>query len=262
MYQMDATLRAILLTTTLSGVVSISAAAFLSFGLLARMAERMVSLSVGIMLSTSLLHAMPEAIESKVAPVSLFATLLGGLLTFFMLEKMAIVHGATPADTSHPAQAAGHGHHHGSHGTTRSAWMVLVGDGLHNFTDGIMIAAAFLADPALGILTGMAIVAHEIPQEVGDFVVLLNSGYSRARAYLFNLLCSLMALVGGVLGYYMLDKAGNLVPYVLTFASAGFLYVAISHLMPQLQRKDTWRDSLPQLGLIAIGILVVLLILD
>jgi zinc and cadmium transporter len=259
---MDATLRAILLTTTLSGVVSISAAAFLSFGLLARMAERMVSLSVGIMLSTSLLHAMPEAIESKVAPISLFATLLGGLLTFFMLEKMAIVHGGTPADTSHPAQPVGYGHHHGSHGTTRSAWMVLAGDGLHNFTDGIMIAAAFLADPALGILTGMAIVAHEIPQEVGDFVVLLNSGYSRARAYLFNLLCSLMALVGGVLGYYMLDKAGNLVPYVLTFASAGFLYVAISHLMPQLQRKDTWRDSLPQLGLIAIGILVVLLILD
>ena len=178
---MDATLRAILLTTTLSGVVSISAAAFLSFGLLARMAERMVSLSVGIMLSTSLLHAMPEAIESKVAPVSLFATLLGGLLTFFMLEKMAIVHGGTPADASHPAQSVGHGHHHGSHGTTRSAWMVLVGDGLHNFTDGIMIAAAFLADPALGILTGMAIVAHEIPQEVGDFVVLLNWEEHRIR---------------------------------------------------------------------------------
>jgi zinc and cadmium transporter len=125
-----------------------------------------------------------------------------------------------------------------------------------------MIAAAFLADPALGILTGMAIVAHELPQEVGDFVVLLNSGYTRARAYLLNLLCSLMALIGGVLGYFMLDKASNLVPYVLTFASAGFLYVAISHLMPQLQRKDTLRDSLPQVGLIAIGILVVVLILD
>lgn len=252
---MDATLRAILLTTTLSGVVSISAAAFLSFGLLARMAERMVSLSVGIMLSTSLLHAMPEALESSASPESLFATLLAGLLAFFVLEKLAILHDG-PASAGH-AQ----GYHH-QHGSKRSAWMVLAGDGLHNFTDGIMIAAAFLADPALGILTGMAIVAHELPQEVGDFVVLLNSGYSRARAYLLNLLCSLMALIGGVLGYFMLDKAGNLVPYVLTFASAGFLYVAISHLMPQLQRKDTLRDSLPQIGLIAIGILVVVLILD
>jgi zinc and cadmium transporter len=250
---MDATLRAILLTTTLSGVVSISAAAFLSFGLLARMAERMVSLSVGIMLSTSLLHAMPEALESTASAESLFATLLAGLLAFFVLEKLSILHDG-PSSADHQ-----HGHHHGG---KRSAWMVLAGDGLHNFTDGIMIAAAFLADPALGILTGMAIVAHELPQEVGDFVVLLNSGYTRARAYLLNLLCSLMALIGGVLGYFMLDKAGNLVPYVLTFASAGFLYVAISHLMPQLQRKDTLRDSLPQVGLIAIGILVVVLILD
>jgi zinc and cadmium transporter len=254
---MDATLRAILLTTTLSGVVSISAAAFLSFGLLARMAERMVSLSVGIMLSTSLLHAMPEAFASKASPESLFATLLAGLLAFFVLEKLAILHdGAASAAHHHGHQ---HGHHHAN---KRSAWMVLAGDGLHNFTDGIMIAAAFLADPALGILTGMAIVAHELPQEVGDFVVLLNSGYTRCRAYLLNLLCSLMALIGGVLGYFMLDRAGSLVPYVLTFASAGFLYVAVSHLMPQLQRKDTLRDSLPQIGLIAIGILVVVLILD
>jgi zinc and cadmium transporter len=251
---MDATLRAILLTTTLSGVVSISAAAFLSFGLLARLAERLLSLSVGIMLSTSLLHAMPEAMASKASPESLFATLLAGLLSFFLLEKAAILH-AGPQRDDHP-----HGHH--GRGTDRSAWMVLAGDGLHNFTDGIMIAAAFLADPALGVLTGMAIVAHEIPQEVGDFVVLLNSGYSRSKAYLFNLLCSLMALFGGVLGYFMLDRAGALVPYVLSFASAGFLYVAISHLMPRLQRKDTLRDSLPQVGLIAIGILIVLLILD
>lgn len=139
--------------------------------------------------------------------------------------------------------------------------MVLLGDALHNFTDGIMIAAAFIAEPSLGILTGLAIVAHEIPQEVGDFVVLLNAGYSRARAYLFNLLCSLMALAGGVLGFYTLDRASGLVPYVLAFASAGFLYVAISHLMPQLQSKDTLAETMPQLGLIAAGVLGVALIL-
>ena len=255
---MDVTLRAILLTTTLSGVISISAAAFLSFGLLARMAERMLSLSVGIMLATSLLHALPEALHANVPPESLFATLLAGLLSFFLLEKIAILR-AGPQ----PALAMAHGHHHGhSHGGERTGAMVLLGDALHNFTDGIMIAAAFLADPSLGILTGLAIVAHEIPQEVGDFVVLLNAGYSRTRAYLFNLLCSMMALAGGILGFYTLDKASGMVPYVLAFASAGFLYVAISHLMPQMQRKTTLAETMPQLGLIAIGVLGVALLID
>ena len=260
---MDVTLRGILLTTTLSGVISISAAAFLSFGLLARMAERTLSLSVGIMLATSLLHALPEALQADVPPQSLFATLLAGLLSFFLLEKIAILRaGPVVALPGVPKDGHAHVHAHGhGHGGERSAAMVLLGDGLHNFTDGIMIAAAFVADPGLGILTGLAIVAHEIPQEVGDFVVLLNAGYSRARAYLFNLLCSMMALVGGVLGFYTLDRASGLVPYVLAFASAGFLYVAISHLMPQLQRKTTLAETLPQLGLIAIGVLGVAVIL-
>jgi zinc and cadmium transporter len=252
---MDVTLRAILLTTTLSGLVSISAAAFLSFGLLKRMADSMLSLSVGIMLATSLLHALPEALQGRVQPQSLFATLLAGLLSFFMLEKIAILRAAPQ-----PVAEFAHGHHHG-HGE-RSAGMVLLGDALHNFTDGIMIAAAFLADPSLDILTGLAIVAHEIPQEVGDFVVLLNTGYSRCKAYLFNLLCSMMALIGGILGFYTLDKASGLVPYVLAFASAGFLYVAISHLMPQLQRKVKLGETMPQLGLIAIGVLGVALMID
>ena len=260
---MDVTLRAILLTTTLSGVISISAAAFLSFGLLARMAERMLSLSVGIMLATSLLHALPEALHGHIPPENLFATLLAGLLSFFLLEKVAILRaGQQPALALglQTAPAMANGHHHG-HGE-RSGAMILLGDALHNFTDGIMIAAAFLADPSLGILTGLAIVAHEIPQEVGDFVVLLKAGYSRTKAYLFNLLCSMMALLGGVLGFYTLDQASGLVPYVLAFASAGFLYVAISHLMPQMQRKTTLAETMPQLGLIAIGVLGVALLID
>lgn len=217
----------------------------------------MLSLSVGVMLATSMLHALPEAMEASGHPHRLFATLLAGLLAFFALEKGALLH-AGPGNHAH---AGGHRHGHGhAHGPERSAWLVLAGDALHNFTDGIMIAAAFLADPGLGILTGLAIVAHEIPQEVSDFVVLLNAGFSRTRAYLFNLLCSVMALAGGVLGYLTLGRAGALVPYVVTFASAGFLYVAVSHLMPRLQRKVTLRESVPQLGLIATGVLGVLLL--
>lgn len=245
----DATLGAILLTTTLAGAVSISAAAFVSFSLLEAIADRMLSLSVGVMLATSLLHALPEAMQAGPQPRALFATLLAGLLTFFVLEKGARLHGGSTPSPTTPAAHVNHHHH------ARSAWMVLAGDGLHNFTDGIMIAAAFLANPGLGILTGLAIVAHEIPQEIGDFVVLLNAGFSRTRAYVFNLLCSAMGLAGATLGYLMLGRVGNLVPYVVTFASAGFLYVAISHLMPALQRKDTLRETVPQLALIAVGIL-------
>jgi zinc and cadmium transporter len=252
--KIDPILISILLATTIAGVVSITAAAVFSFALLSKMVERMVSLSVGIMLSTSLLHALPEAFESKADPRSLFATLLGGLLVFFMLEKFAILR--------HSHHHEGDGHHH-AHGhdkreAGKAGWMILVGDGMHNFTDGILIAAAFLANPELGVVTGLAIIAHEIPQEIGDFIVLLNAGFSRARAYVFNLLCSLMAVAGGLLGYTMLDRASGLIPYVLVFASSGFIYIAVSDLMPQMQRRATVRESVPQVLLIGLGVLIVL----
>jgi zinc and cadmium transporter len=129
---------------------------------------------------------------------------------------------------------------------------------MHNFTDGILIAAAFLANPELGIVTGLAIIAHEIPQEIGDFIVLLNAGFSRARAYVFNLLCSLMAVAGGLIGYTMLDSASGMIPYVLVFASSGFIYIAVSDLMPQMQRRATVRETVPQVLLIGLGVLLVL----
>ncbi|WP_373992076.1 ZIP family metal transporter [Duganella sp. BuS-21] len=243
-----------MLATTLAGVVSITAAAVFSFTLLSKLVERMVSLSVGIMLSTSLLHALPEAFESTASARSLFATLLGGLLAFFLLEKLAILR------HSHHHEHDGHHHHHGhdKREAGKAGWMILVGDGMHNFTDGILIAAAFMADPQLGLITGLAIIAHEIPQEIGDFIVLLNAGFSRTRAYVYNLLCSLLAIAGGLLGYYTLDRASSLIPYVLVFASSGFIYIAVSDLMPQMQRRATLRESIPQVLLIAAGVAIVL----
>jgi len=252
--KIDPVLISILLATGLAGVVSITAAAVFSFTLLARVVERMVSLSVGIMLSTSLLHALPEAFESKADPHKLFATLLGGLLAFFLLEKVALMR------HSHHHEGDGHHHHHGhdAQQAGKAGWMILIGDGMHNFTDGILIAAAFLANPQLGIVTGVAIIAHEIPQEIGDFIVLLNAGFSRVRAYIFNLLCSLLAVAGGLLGYYTLENASDLVPYVLVFASSGFIYIAVSDLMPQMQRRATLRESIPQVLLIGLGVVIVL----
>ncbi len=250
----NSTLLSILLVCTVSGVLSISAAALFSFSLLSKVVERMVSLSVGIMLSTSLLHALPEAFESQADAHALFATLLGGLLGFFLLEKFAILR------HSHHHEGDGHGHEHGhdAHEAGKSGWMVLIGDSFHNFTDGILIAAAFLADPSLGLITGLAIIAHEIPQEIGDFIVLLNAGFSRTRAYVYNLFSSLMAVFGGVLGYLTLDRAMNWIPYVLVFASSGFIYIAVSDLMPQMQRRATLRETIPQVVLIALGVAVVL----
>jgi zinc and cadmium transporter len=218
------------------------------------MVERMVSLSVGILLSTSLLHALPEAFESGADPRVLFGTLLGGLLGFFLLEKFAVLR------HSHHHEADGHGHEHGhdAHEAGKAGWMILVGDGLHNFTDGILIAAAFLANPNLGVITGLAIIMHEIPQEIGDFIVLLNAGFTRARAYAYNLICSLMAVVGGLLGYFTLGHAGNAIPYVLVLASSGFIYIAVSDLMPQMQRRATIRETIPQILLVSLGVGIVL----
>lgn len=220
------------------------------------MVDRMVSLSVGILLSVSLLHALPEAFESGADTHALFGMLLAGLLGFFLLEKFAILR------HSHHYEGDGHGHAHGhdAHEAGKSGWMILIGDGLHNFTDGILIAAAFLADPALGILTAIAIIGHEIPQEIGDFIVLLNAGFSRKRAYVYNLLCSLMAVAGGVLGYFTLEQATEWIPYVLVFASSGFIYIAVSDLMPQMQRRASLRETMLQIGLIALGVGIVLLL--
>ncbi len=244
----------ILITTAIAGVISLGAAAIFSFALLSKVVERMVSLSVGIMLSTTFLHALPEAFESGASSHQLFALLLGSLLGFFLLEKFAILR------HSHHHEDDGHQHSHGhdAHQAGKSGWMILVGDGLHNFTDGILIAAAFLANPELGIVTGLAIIAHEIPQEIGDFIVLLNAGFTRRRAYLYNLLSSLMAVIGGILGYYTLGHASNLIPYVLVVASAGFIYIAVSDLMPQMQRRATIKETVPQIILIALGVLLVL----
>lgn len=220
------------------------------------MVESLVSLSVGIMLSTSLLHALPGAFESSIKPHTLFAVLLGGLLAFFVLEKLSILR------HSHHHEEDGHGHQHGydKHEAGKAGWMILVGDGLHNFTDGILIAAAFLANFHLGLVTGLAIIAHEIPQEIGDFIILLNAGFSRIRAYIYNLLCSLMAVFGGIFGYFILEHGIAWIPYMLVFASSGFIYIAVSDLMPQMQRRAKLCETMYQIILITLGVSIVLLV--
>lgn len=215
----------------------------------------MISLSVGMMLSTSLLHALPEAAEMfEDIDRRLFATLLFGLLGFFLLEKLAIMR------HSHHHEHDGHHHEHGydRHEAGTSGWMILVGHSFHSFTDGILIVTAFLTNPYLGLITCLAILAHEIPNQVGDFIVLFNAGFSKKRTLIYSLCNTISATVASVIGYYALEKLHALIPYVLTLASAGFIYIALSDLMPQMQQRTKLRDTIPQIISVALGIGIIL----
>jgi zinc and cadmium transporter len=249
------TLLYIVAATLAGGLLSVAIAAWLNVVLLARLVRHLVSLSTGILLGTALLQVLPEAFESQAAPQALFATLLAGLLAFFLLEKAELYrHGH-----HHEGDDPHHHHHHGfdAEQAGRGGWSVLVGDSIHNFCDGVIIAAAFLVDTRLGIATAAAVVAHEIPQEVGDYIVLLNAGLSRARALAYNALSGLAAVAGGVIGYFVVGPWKALFPYLLVVAAGSFIYVAVADLMPQLQRRLSWRDTTSQLAWMAVGLGVV-----
>ncbi|WP_397534415.1 ZIP family metal transporter [Roseateles sp.] len=252
------TLLYIVLTTFAGGLLSVLIAASLTVGLLGRLVKNLVSLSTGVLLGTALLHVLPEAFEGQASSHELFLTLLGGLLFFFLLEKAELYR--------HTHHHEGDGHHHHHHFDTQQAgrggMSVLVGDSIHNFCDGVIIAAAFLADTHLGFVTAMAIVAHEIPQEVGDYIVLLNAGFSRARALLYNAISGLAAVLGGVLGYFVVGPWESLFPYLLVVASSSFVYVAVADLIPQLQRRLPWRDTIAQLAWLGAGLALVSLLVN
>ena len=250
------TLLYIVLATLAGGVLSVLIAALLTVQVLGRLVKDLVSLSAGVLLGTALLLVLPEAFESRANTHALFATLLLGLLFFFLLEKADLYrHG-------HHHEGDGHAHHHhyDREQAGRGGWAVLLGDSIHNFCDGVIIAAAFLADERLGWLTALAIVAHEIPQEVGDYIVLLNAGFTRMRALVFNALSGLASVVGGVLGFLVVEPWRELFPYLLVVAASSFVYIAVADLLPQLQRRLRLSDTLAQLAWLGAGLLSVVVI--
>jgi zinc and cadmium transporter len=248
---MSNTLLWIVLATLAGGVLSVAIAAGLTLSVLKLIVRHLVSLSAGVLLGTALLKLLPEAFESTGAsPQALFATLLGGLLFFFLLEKVELYR------HSHHHEGDGHHHHHhfDAEQAGRGGWSVLLGDGIHNFCDGVLIATAFLVDARLGAATAVAVIAHEIPQEVGDYIVLLNAGFTRARALAYNALSGLAAVAGGVLGYFVIQPFQAWLPFLLVIASSSFVYVAVADLIPQLQRRLAWRETVAQLAWLAAGV--------
>lgn len=242
----------ITLACLLGGLLSMAAAALVMFGLPQRWLSYMVSFSIGVLLATALLHLLPEALESGLTPHDVFPVLLGGILGFFALEKIALWRHAHDQDDNSRCDPPSH-HHHGG-GETLS---ILVGDAFHNFTDGLLITAAFLIEPGLGWATTFAVVAHEVPQEAGDFAILLSAGWQRTRALLWNGFSSLASVAGGLIAYAALEQTQSWVPYIITVAAASFIYIAIADLMPRLKREHNgvvWHGSL-----LLIGIAVVVL---
>jgi len=221
-----------------------------------RLIPHLVSYAVGTLLGVALLAVIPEILEELPASRALGAVLVG-ILLFFVLEKLVLWRHC------HVEDCEAHGSHEGAHAHVpvqpqhdhgRSGLMIMVGDSFHNFVDGVLIAAAFMESTALGLVTATAVIAHEIPQEVGDFLILLHSGYTKTRAFVLNLLSSLMMVVGAIGAYFALQLVGEWVNTLLALAAASMIYVAVADLIPGLHKRPELAATAQQVLLILLGI--------
>ena len=244
----------IIVASISGGVLSVMCAAAFALNPRAqRYLNAMVSYAIGAMLGAVFLDILPEAIRLTPDVATLSGTVLFGILLFFILEKLVLWrHCHHEHCEGHELLASEHGHDHG-----RSGLMITVGDTFHNFVDGVIIAAAFLTDWHLGLVTALAIIAHEIPQEVGDFAILLHSGYSKPKAFQLNIISSFASVAGGVLGYFTLQTMQTWTPTLLALAAASLTYVSVADLIPGLHKRAELRDTLEQVGLIALGVATV-----
>jgi zinc and cadmium transporter len=236
------------------GLISVALAAAMTLSAGATTVSVLVSYAIGAMLGAVFLDILPHALESSKDIHHMTATVLGGLLIFFVLEKLVLWRHC------HHDHCEAHEIPHQAHDHGRSGLLILVGDTFHNFVDGVLIAAAFLQSTELGIVASVAIIAHEVPQEIGDFVVLLHSGYSKARALAFNALSGLAMVAGGLIAYFALNEAREWVPSLLGLAAASMLYVAVADLIPGLHKRTELKATAQQVLLIALGILSIWLI--
>jgi len=247
----------ILATCIAGAVLSLGIAALVALHVRARWIPTLVSYAVGALLGVVFLDLLPHLFREARDPARAAAFILFGILAFFVLEKLLLWRhhhhgpGEDPAHAHDPVE----GHDGG-----RSGWMIIVGDSFHNFTDGVIIATAFLADVRLGVVTAVAIIAHEIPQEIGDFLVLLHSGFPRRRALAMNALSGLATVVGALIAYFAVSEVQAWIPEVLAIAAASMIYVAVADLIPGLHRRTALGESLAQVAFIGLGLASIWLI--
>ena len=285
---------AIILGTLTAGIGSVWLAAVLSFGVLAKYTQHMLSLAAGALLATAFMHLLPEAFESQASAHDLFATLLAGLVFFFLLDKAELWHHGHEHGGGHAhgvSHEHGAGHDHGlaaSHdhdrksseallqassalsgrkaehetanmgGKASGGWAVLAGDSVHCFGDGILIASAFMADMRLGIVASLAVLAHEVPHHMGDLVVLRQSSNNNQRTAILKVsMAGAVTALGGVLGFALVEQLYEFLPFFLILASSSFVYVALADLIPQLQKRAALIETAAQIAWLLAGIALV-----
>lgn len=262
------TLLTIILGTLGAGVGSVLLASWLTYGVLARFTQHLLSLAAGALLATAFMHLLPEAVNSSAGAHELFAVLLVCLIFFFLLDKAELYHHGHEHHHEHGhahehAHHAGHEHAHAHqhahpHGHTHApksgGWAVLVGDSVHCFGDGVLIASAFMADIRLGVIASIAVLAHEVPHHMGDLVVLRQTETSHRPALLKLCTAGAVTVLGGLAGYVLVAQLEELLPYMLVIASGSFVYVALADLIPQLQKRLSLRETAAQIAWLAVGI--------
>ncbi len=287
-------LLAIILGTLCAGIGSVWIAGLLTYGVLARYTQHLLSLAAGALLATAFMHLLPEAFESQAGAHALFATLLAGLIFFFLLDKAELYHHGHehhhgqeepshahahahshahadahghahphPHESAHPHSDshAGHAGHAGhAHNISSGGWAVLLGDSVHCFGDGVLIAAAYMADLRLGVAATLAVLVHEIPHHMGDLVVLRQAQQGASQALAKLSAAGAVTVLGGVVGYVLVEQLQHLLPYLLVVASSSFIYVALADLIPQLQKRLSLRQTVAQVAWLAVGIALVTLV--
>ncbi len=268
------TLFYILLATLAAGIGSVWVAAALSFGAFARYTQHMLSLAAGALLATAFMHLLPEAFEGQAGAKELFVILLAGLIFFFLLDKAELWHhGHEHHQTPKPATlpfpplishnavdctdhaAHRHDQHHShSHIPQPGSWALLTGDSVHCFGDGVLIASAFMADQRLGWVAALAVLAHEIPHHMGDLVVLNQSSSNKRIALVKVSLAGAVTAIGGLAGYWLVNQLQDYLPYFLVMVSSSFMYVALADLIPQLQKRLSFKQTAAQILWLGIGI--------
>jgi len=260
----------IVLGTLAAGVGSVLVAALCARALLSAYTQHLLSLAAGALLATAFMHLLPEAFESGASPHQLFITLLVGLVFFFLLDKAELWHHGHEHGHAH-----GHAHHHAHVSADASAhepghqaqdappsgmagsWSVLMGDSIHAFGDGLLVAAAFLADVQLGVAATVAVLAHEVPHHMGDLVV-LQQGMGQPRSALIKLcMAGGVTVLGGLVGHSLIAGHEEWLPFWLTLASSSYIYVALADLIPQLQKRLSASATVAQIGWLFAGIALV-----
>lgn len=213
---------------------------------LEQVATHLMYLAGGTLLGASMLGMIPKA-SSQLGAQAAMIMVLGGILFFFVLEKIILWRSCHSKDCNRHDHAA--------------VPIILIGDAFHNAIDGIIIAASFLTSPSLGVFATLSVVLHEIPQELGDFGILIKGGLAKKKALMFNILSGSTSIVTGILAWFMLDTMRSLIPYALAFSASSFIYIALADLIPEMHRKTSLKDSIVQFALILTGIMLIFFIL-